>query len=177
MDSQQLGVTPWLNLYSRLNISQQGTCAIYMKMPILQEVLFLYGILKKISGNFYYFCYRYRQNMKLEECLDMKNVKYISLVAIAFLCVSCVADESYNESFPVVYAEDEPVTLFDANKKNKVVCYPDAYMTARECADAFEQMGYMRAENIPSQPAQYDILQKNTYPTRRWREGEVNPRW
>ena len=36
---------------------------------------------------------------------------------------------------------------------------------------------YVRMTDIPNMSAKYDILQKGTYPTRRWRKGESVPRW
>ena len=40
-----------------------------------------------------------------------------------------------------------------------------------------ENSCYRRLNEIPSIPAKYDILKPGSYPTRRWREGELVPRW
>ena len=37
--------------------------------------------------------------------------------------------------------------------------------------------GYVRLREIPYKPADYDFLKTDTYPTRRWRGGELTPRW
>jgi len=38
-------------------------------------------------------------------------------------------------------------------------------------------MGYVRLRDIPYKSANYDFLKTDTYPTRRWRDGETTPRW
>ena len=40
-----------------------------------------------------------------------------------------------------------------------------------------EKLGYVRLREIPYKPADYDLLKTDTYPTRRWRGGELTPRW
>lgn len=35
----------------------------------------------------------------------------------------------------------------------------------------------VRFEDIPYKTANYDFLKTGTYPTRRWRPGEITPRW
>ena len=61
-------------------------------------------------------------------------------------------------------------------------CYSTADVTTADyaadaCAQYFEKKGYVRFSNIPYKTARYDFLTKDTYPTRRWREHEVTPRW
>lgn len=56
-------------------------------------------------------------------------------------------------------------------------CYASAEYAANACAAQFEQKGYVRLRNIPYKTARYDFLTQDTYPTRRWRENELTPRW
>ena len=56
-------------------------------------------------------------------------------------------------------------------------CYASADYAANACAAQFERQGYVRIRNIPYKTARYDFLTKDTYPTRRWRENELTPRW
>lgn len=56
-------------------------------------------------------------------------------------------------------------------------CYASAGYAAEACARQFEEHGYVRLRNIPYKTANYDFLTKDTYPTRRWRENELTPRW
>ncbi len=46
-----------------------------------------------------------------------------------------------------------------------------------ECVSMLENSCYTRISEIPHLAAKYDTLKTGTYPTRRWREGEVVPRW
>ena len=56
-------------------------------------------------------------------------------------------------------------------------CYASAEAPANACAIEFEKKGYVRVRNIPYKTARYDFLTQETYPTRRWRENELTPRW
>lgn len=46
-----------------------------------------------------------------------------------------------------------------------------------ECVSMLENSCYIRISEIPHLAAKYDMLKTGTYPTRRWREGELIPRW
>lgn len=58
-----------------------------------------------------------------------------------------------------------------------VYCYDSDNTTAEQCATYYEKQGYTRFSDIPSRSAKYDFLTVDTYPTRRWRNGELSPRW
>ncbi|MBR1840719.1 MAG: hypothetical protein IJ778_01140 [Alphaproteobacteria bacterium] len=45
------------------------------------------------------------------------------------------------------------------------------------CVNRLKESCYVKLQDIPKRPAKYDILQRGTYPTRRWRNGETTPRW
>ena len=73
--------------------------------------------------------------------------------------------------------EESQITLQNLKTRVLIRCYNSAEVSAEKCAQLFEEKGFVRLKNIPSQTADYDLLKTNTYPTRRWREGEKNPRW
>ncbi len=58
-----------------------------------------------------------------------------------------------------------------------VVCRESYYETAETCARFYEKRNYVRLTDIPYKVAKYDRLTKDTFPTRRWRNGERTPRW
>ncbi len=45
------------------------------------------------------------------------------------------------------------------------------------CVERLSCIGYVRVSNVPKVPAKYDLAPNKGYPARRWREGEVVPRW
>lgn len=73
--------------------------------------------------------------------------------------------------------EENTITLQEPKTRVLVKCYPNEYQPAEFCAHLFEEKGYVRLKDIPRQPAKYDFLKRNTYPTRRWRDGETTARW
>lgn len=73
--------------------------------------------------------------------------------------------------------ETPRIGLQDLSTREIVYCYSNPSYTAEECASHYETMGYTRFSNIPSKPAKYDFLTLDTYPSRRWRNGEITPRW
>lgn len=78
----------------------------------------------------------------------------------------------------IIYANDQNIiVLQDLTSRIVATCYTTADVTAETCARAFEAKGYVRLSEIPYKPANYDFLKTDTYPTRRWRGGELTPRW
>ena len=69
------------------------------------------------------------------------------------------------------------VGLQDLRTRTIVYCKADSFQAAEQCADYYESQGYVRMTDIPKKTAKYDFLTVDTYPTRRWRNGEVTPRW
>ena len=45
------------------------------------------------------------------------------------------------------------------------------------CVERLSCIGFERITNVPKLPAKYDLAPNKGYPARRWREGEVIPRW
>ena len=71
----------------------------------------------------------------------------------------------------------ERIGLQDLKTRTIVYCYGNSKYSAEDCADHYEAQGYTRMRDIPSKTANYDFLTVDTFPTRRWRSGEVTPRW
>ena len=72
---------------------------------------------------------------------------------------------------------DDRVGLQNQDTRTVVYCYSNAQYSAEQCAAYYETLGYVRLSDIPSKAAKYDFLHVDTYPTRRWRSGELTPRW
>ncbi|MDR1693782.1 MAG: hypothetical protein LBR70_01120 [Lactobacillaceae bacterium] len=98
----------------------------------------------------------------------------LALLAFLTACSSSGNGQTQRET----YANEENVISLREPKTRVIVrCYPNEYQPAEFCAQMFEEKGYVRFKDIPHKPAKYDFLTKDTYPTRRWREGEASPRW
>lgn len=105
----------------------------------------------------------------------MNRKLYFTCVGIMFLLGACtryVTEEMFLESQPV-----KEITLQNLKTRELITCRSDGNSSAEACATAFEQNGFVRLTDIPSQTAEYDLKKPTTYPTRRWREGEQSPRW
>lgn len=69
------------------------------------------------------------------------------------------------------------VVLIHPYTRTKVLCLEQPEMSIFDCVDRFRNEGYVLITDVPQFAGQYDLLQKGTYPTRRWRKGENVPRW
>ncbi len=81
--------------------------------------------------------------------------------------------------FPRVYNNKynaTEVVLENLNTRVLVFCQGTAEQ-AEDCARRLESSCYRRINNIPYLAAKYDSLRRGVYPGRRWREGELVPRW
>ena len=112
------------------------------------------------------------------------KIKTIALCMISLLILAgCAAKVEEKDTGIILLPASSQnfssmVLLQDKNTGDLICCSDTATSTAEECARAFEQEDcYVRVDNIPSRPAQYDPLTTNTFPTRRWRETETSPRW
>lgn len=72
---------------------------------------------------------------------------------------------------------DNYIGLQNLTTRTVVYCYDGSNHSAEECATYYETQGFTRFRDIPSRSAKYDFLTVDTYPTRRWRDGEYFPRW
>ncbi|MEE6207516.1 MAG: hypothetical protein VZR95_05630 [Alphaproteobacteria bacterium] len=89
------------------------------------------------------------------------------------------ADEDLYGDFPQVednkYGSNEVVL---ENLNTRVLAYCRGSQEEVDmCVERMEASCYVKLQDIPRQPAKYDILKRGTYPTRRWRNGESAPRW
>ena len=78
----------------------------------------------------------------------------------------------------ISYVNDADIIVLQ-NPQSRIIveCYTSERNPAEYCAEQFEKRGYVRLRNMPYKSAEYDFLKTDTYPTRRWRDGEVTPRW
>ena len=74
-------------------------------------------------------------------------------------------------------AENERIGLQNPDSRTIVYCYSGNERSAEQCATHYEAQGYVRIRDLPKKPANFDSLTVDTYPTRRWRSGELTPRW
>lgn len=105
--------------------------------------------------------------------------------SIALLCAAAVGactfpEKAENPLMPKRFSyanEETQINLQQPSTRVIVKCYSTKYEPAETCAKLFESKGYVRFEDIPYKTANYDFLKTGTYPTRRWRPGEITPRW
>lgn len=101
-------------------------------------------------------------------------MKQIVLVGLLLLISACSYSYVERISEPPL-----PITLRH-NFTRAVVRCPYSYQNPNqhlECAQELEAQGYVKIEQTAHLPAKYDFAVEGSYPTRRWREGEVIPRW
>ncbi len=69
------------------------------------------------------------------------------------------------------------IGLQNMRSRTIVRCYAADEQAMEDCAAAYERKGFVRFRDIPYKTAGYDFLKVDTYPTRRWRDSELTPRW
>lgn len=80
--------------------------------------------------------------------------------------------------FAGICSNNQPsVGLQDLVTRTVIYCKSDNFQSVEQCASYYESQGYVRMSDIPKKTAKYDFLTVDTYPTRRWRDGELTPRW
>ncbi len=72
---------------------------------------------------------------------------------------------------------EQMIEMQNPATRDVVFCIKDYSRSAEDCAEMFEKRGFVRLKEIPYKTANYDLLRTDTYPTRRWRDGEITPRW
>lgn len=112
----------------------------------------------------------------------MKLRKYALLAAFCAIagCQQAPEDVVFEPGTPVVNVQpyqESTIALQDLRSRVLVYCYSSENTTAAQCAQIFEQKGYVRLRDIPRLPAEHDFLKADTYPTRRWRRQDLVPRW
>lgn len=108
----------------------------------------------------------------------MKHLICLPLLVAGLFLPGCrSAQDKQPQTYYVLPYEAESVVLQNLKSRAVVYCYPSVDLSAEDCAKDFEQRGYVRLRDIPRFTAEDDILKADTYPTRRWRQGEKIPRW
>ena len=107
----------------------------------------------------------------------MIKLNKLWLVASVLALSSCSHIVEQEPVYQVLPYQENMIGLQNPQSRVLVYCYPSEYYTAEQCADNFENMGFVRLNDIPRLPAEYDSLKADTYPTRRWRRDEQVPRW
>lgn len=81
--------------------------------------------------------------------------------------------------FPYVENNKHPINqVVMQNLESRVLAFCRGSQQAVDaCVERLSCIGYVRVANIPKVPAKYDLAPAKGYPARRWREGEVVPRW
>lgn len=112
----------------------------------------------------------------------MRNSKIAMVLLMVGILNAC---SMINKEKPVETQKSKPdyanaeemISLQNLKNRNIVYCYNSEQQSSEVCAKYFEKKGYTRFRDIPYKTAKYDFLKKDTYPTRRWRDGEQTPRW
>jgi len=120
----------------------------------------------------------------------MQMYNKFKIIAMLLLLTGCAkfnqitCDRCYTPEPKCVYEQHasyvndaDYIVLQNLQSRVVVECYTSKRNPAEYCAQQFEQMGYVRLRDIPYKSANYDFLKTDTYPTRRWRDGETTPRW
>ena len=82
-----------------------------------------------------------------------------------------------NISFSAQASSCSKIGLLNPHNRTVVHCYNGNSLSAEDCARDFEKKGFVRFRDIPYKTANFDFLKVDTYPTRRWRNSEITPRW
>lgn len=99
-------------------------------------------------------------------------MRFILLIALLLL-TAC------DSVFHVMPETPVPITLRNPWTRAVIRC-PYNYYNANEhkaCAYNLQSQGFERVEHTSFLPAKYDFAVEGSYPTRRWRENELVPRW
>lgn len=108
----------------------------------------------------------------------LKTNFFLALVAFLLVSACTTGNSNEKEHMRETYANEEQVISLQHGKTRVIVnCYSSDFQPAEICAQIYEKSGYIRVRDIPVKPAEYDFLKGNSYPSRRWREGEITPRW
>ena len=81
------------------------------------------------------------------------------------------------EALRVISGRTVSINLQNPYTRKIARCYNNNISSAEECARYFERYGFIRFREIPYKTANYDFLHVDTFPTRRWRDSELTPRW
>ncbi len=108
-----------------------------------------------------------------------KNILKTLLFAVILGSCSNTAEPRNNASLSneTFLSMGEEIKLQHLKTRIIIICRDSKHASAETCATYFEERNYVRLRDIPYKVAKYDRLTKETFPTRRWRNGERTPRW
>ena len=92
-------------------------------------------------------------------------------------CASQKEAEPLEEVHHLKPYQDKVIALENLRTRIIAYCYNSEMFTVEECAQDMERRGFVRLKDVPKVTADKDFLTTGTYPTRRWRETDVVPRW
>lgn len=87
------------------------------------------------------------------------------------------SQQSPSQPLKIVSNAHNSINLQNPYTRKIARCYNNNISSAEECARYFEKYGFIRFREIPYKTANYDFLHVDTFPTRRWRDSELTPRW
>ena len=77
----------------------------------------------------------------------------------------------------IVPGTNDTVILQHPVTREVFYCESDEYVSAAICAAELEEMGFVRLTDKSVFPGKDDMLQKGSYPPRRYRDHQNIPRW
>jgi len=114
---------------------------------------------------------------KLIKETDMNYFKLSCLAVLLMAMSACVRYQEESVTQKVEPYQQDVIALENLQTRVVAYCHASETYTAEECAGALEKDGFVRLTEVPKFVAEKDFLKTGTYPTRRWREGDVAPRW
>ena len=91
-----------------------------------------------------------------------------------FLILSCISGACTRIIVP---GQNEMIILQQPVTREVFYCESDEYVSAAVCAAELEEMGFVRLTDKSTFPGKDDLLQKGSYPPRRYRDHQNIPRW
>ena len=77
----------------------------------------------------------------------------------------------------IIPGSNDTVILQQPVTREVFYCESDEYVSAAVCAAELEEMGFVRLTDKSTFPGKDDMLQKGSYPPRRYRDNQNIPRW
>ena len=77
----------------------------------------------------------------------------------------------------IVPGNNDTVILQQPVTREVFYCESDEFVSAAVCAAELEEMGFVRLTDKSVFPGKDDMLQKGSYPPRRYRDHQNIPRW
>ena len=77
----------------------------------------------------------------------------------------------------IVPGQDETIILQQPVTREVFYCESNEFISAAACAAELEEIGFVRLTDKSVFPGKDDMLQKGSYPPRRYRDHQNVPRW